>query len=105
MEIGNRLDALVEVCQFKFLVWRMQIVTVQAKPHKHDLDAKLLFKKRADGYTAAATDRDGRFMENGFDSSGCRLVGLAVDWRHIGLSAVMFFGFDRDAGRRDLFEI
>jgi len=67
MEIRDRFDAFVEILQVEFFVGGMEVVAIQPKTHEDDLDAQLLFEKRADGDAAAAADGDGRLMEDGSD--------------------------------------
>ena len=105
MEVGNGLDALVEVDEVELFVGGMEVVAVQPEAHEDDLDAELLFEEGADGDAAAAADGDGGFVEDRFDSLCRRPVGLAVDGGHIGLAAVVFFCLDGDASGGDLFEI
>src|SRR5580692_8144828 len=102
MKIRDRLDPLIEIRQVEFFIWRMEIVAIQPESHKDDLDPQLLFKQRTDRDAAAAADGDGRLPESGLDRLSRRLIGLAVDRRHIGLTAVMLLRFYRHAFRGDL---
>jgi hypothetical protein len=51
-----RFNAFVEIEDVIFLVGGVEVVTVQTKSHEYNLDAQLLFKKRANGNAASSSD-------------------------------------------------
>ena len=98
MKIWYRLDALIEIRHIILFIRRMQVIAVQSKTHKNDLYSQHFFKKGTNGNTAPTPHRDWIFPKGSLDGLGGGLIGLAADGGHIGLSAMMLFCLDSNAG-------
>src|SRR5205814_5072020 len=99
MEIGNRFYSSVVIFNIIFFIWGMEIVAVQAKAHKNNFYSQLLFKNRANRNASTTTNRDRVFLKNFFYGFSGSLVAFAVDWCHVGFTAVMFKCFYGNTGR------
>src|SRR6516164_6748993 len=95
VKIGDCLNALIKIKEFKLFVGRMQVVTVQTKSHKDNLDSQFLFKQGADGYASSSAHGDGLLAKSGFDSFFCCPVCLRIDGGHIWLATMVFLRLDR----------
>src|SRR5258708_10574807 len=83
MEIRDGLDAFVKIHQVEFFIGGVQVIAIQPKSHKYDLDAQLFFVEVRIGDAAATADGNWSSVDYGFEVFAPRLVGPGIDMRNL----------------------
>src|SRR5690554_6138929 len=105
MEQRNGFDPFQVISDVEFLVWRMQVVAIEAKAHQHGFNTELSLEKSYNRNASAAACWNRRFPERLLNRLRCCLVGGAIGRCHHRLTTVVRVNRHLHVSRRNRLEM